>query len=56
VFYIFFEEKGSSEQDFQLPFYTDMSRSTLLAMVPVRCSGNHQKLVLASAALLLKDI
>ena len=56
VFYIFFNQKESSQSEYSLPFYTDMSRATLLSMMPVLCEGNKDKLVLASAALLLKDI
>jgi len=33
-----------------------MTRSSLLSMLPVALSGSKDKLVLASAALLLKDI
>jgi len=33
-----------------------MTRGTLLSMLPVNYSGSKEKLVLASAALLLKDL
>jgi hypothetical protein len=56
VLYVYYNEKETSQGDYFLPFYTDTTRSTLLSMLPLACSGSSQKLVLASAALLLKDI
>ena len=56
MFFIYFDQKVSSSGEYSLPFYTDMTRSTLLSMIPVRSEGSSEKLVLASAALLLKDI
>jgi hypothetical protein len=56
VLYVYYNEKEPGQGDFFIPFYTDTTRSTLLSNLPLACSGNSQKLVLASAALLLKDI
>jgi len=38
-----------------IPFYTDLSRTNLLAMLPIQSNGNTNKKILASAALTLKD-
>jgi hypothetical protein len=56
VLYVYYNEEEAGRGDFFIPFYTDTTRSTLLSNLPLACSGNSQKLVLASAALLLKDI
>jgi hypothetical protein len=56
VFYVSFNEKEAGSSEYLLPFYTDMTRGTLLSMLPVAFAGSSDKLVLGSAALLLKDI
>lgn len=40
VFYVYFNEKDAGGSEYLLPFYTDMSRATLLSMLPVPLSGS----------------
>lgn len=56
LLYLYYNEKTPDPKDFLLPFYTDMSRETLLAMLPMRTEISHEQHILASAALLLREI
>jgi hypothetical protein len=53
---VYYNEKESGQSDYYLPFYTDITRGTLLSMLPMAFNGSREKLVLASAAILLKDM
>jgi hypothetical protein len=55
IFYIYYNENPDNKDDFMIPFYTDLSRSNLLALLPIQANGNQNKKILASAALTLKD-
>ena len=55
VLYVFYNQKPKDSEEYEIPFYTDFSRATLLSMLPVKSEGSISKKIIASAAIMLKD-
>ena len=52
---IFYDKRERDSGEYEIPFYTDTSRGTLLSMLPVKADGNVERKIIASAAIMLKD-
>ena len=55
VLQIFYDKKEKDAGEYEIPFYTDPNRGTLLSMLPVKVQGSMERKIIASAAIMLKD-
>lgn len=55
MLYVYYTQAEKSEDLYTIPFYTDNSRGSLLALLPIKAEGGVSKKIIAGAAFMIKS-